>query len=97
MNTFYEKAGNLKFPIFLHELVEGTTLVRKYNFNLVIEFVIKKGFGIKYGNTNSLYLTYLDKYYEKCDEVFFRKELSKEAYWTKIVKITMNVMKKLRN
>ncbi|CAI2201806.1 16311_t:CDS:2, partial [Funneliformis geosporum] len=56
---------------------------------------LKKGFGIKYGDTDSLYFTYLDRYYKKCDEAFSREELSKEAYWTKMVKITIDVMKKL--
>ncbi|CAI2178075.1 6361_t:CDS:2 [Funneliformis geosporum] len=30
----------------------------------------------------------------KCDKAFFREELFKEAYWTEIVKITMDVMRK---
>ncbi|CAI2187743.1 8129_t:CDS:2, partial [Funneliformis geosporum] len=51
----------------------------------------------KYGDTNSLYLSCPDKYYEKCDEAFSRKDLSKEAYWIEIVKITINVMKSLRD
>jgi len=97
MNTFYGEAGNSKSPIFLHELAERTTSAGKFSLNLVAEFVTKKGFGIKYGDTDSLYLTCPDKYYEKCDEAFSRKELSKEAYWGEMVKITMDVMKKLRD
>ncbi|RIA91935.1 hypothetical protein C1645_736770 [Glomus cerebriforme] len=34
---------------------------RKYNLNLVAEFVSKKEFRIKYGNTDSLYLTCSDR------------------------------------
>ena len=60
MNTFYGEAENSKSPIFLCELAEGTTLARKYNLNLVTEFVTKKGFGIKYSDTDSLYLTCSD-------------------------------------
>ena len=97
MNTFYGEAGNSKSPIFLHELAEGTTLAGKYNLNLVAEFVTKKGFGIKYGDTDSLYLTCPDKYYEKCDKAFSRKDLSKEAYQTEMVKIIIIVMKSLRD
>ncbi|CAI2166379.1 16627_t:CDS:10 [Funneliformis geosporum] len=95
MNTFYGKAGNSKSPIFLRELAGGTISAGKYNFNLVAEFITKKGFGIKYGDTDSLYLTCLDKYYEKCNETFSRKDLFKEAYWTEMVEITMVVMKSL--
>jgi DNA polymerase elongation subunit (family B) len=97
MNTFYGEAGNSKSPIFLRELAGGTTSVGKYNLNLVAEFVMKKGFVINYGDTDSLYLTCPDRYYEKCDEAFSRKELSKEAYWAEMVKITMDVVKKLRD
>ncbi|CAI2197777.1 11086_t:CDS:2, partial [Funneliformis geosporum] len=79
MNTFYRKAGNSKSPIFLHELACGTTITGKNNLNLIAEFISKKEFGIKYGDTDSLYFTCLDRYYEKCDETFFRKELSKEV------------------
>ncbi|CAI2194102.1 18757_t:CDS:1, partial [Funneliformis geosporum] len=49
------------------ELARGVTLTRRENIKLVAEFVKKKGFKIKYGNTNSLYLTCLDSYYEKCN------------------------------
>jgi DNA polymerase elongation subunit (family B) len=90
-------AGNSKSPIFLRELARGTTSARKYNLNFITKFITKKGFGIKYGNTKSLYLTCPDKYYEKCDEAFSRKELSKEEYWTEMVEITMDMMKRLRD
>jgi len=97
MNTFYGEAGNPLSSIFLHALAGGTTSAGKYNIKLVAEYVEKKGFGIKYGDTDSLYLTCPDKYFEKCDEAFSRGELSKEAYWTEMVKITMDVIKKLRD
>jgi DNA polymerase elongation subunit (family B) len=97
INTFYGEAGNSKSPIFLRELAGGTTSVGKYILSLVAEFITKIGFGIKYGDTDSLYLTCPDKYFEKCDEAFSRGELSKETYWTEMVKITMDVIKKLRN
>src|SRR4051794_19094293 len=97
MNTFYGDAGNSKSPIFLRKLACETTTAGKNNLNLVAEFVSKKGFGIKYGDTDSLYLTCPNKYYEKCDEAFFRKDLSKEAYWTEMVEVTMIMMKKLRD
>ncbi len=80
MNTFYREAGNSKSLIFLRELAEGTTSVGKYNLNLVAKFVTKKGFGIKYGDTNSLYFTCSENYFGKCDKTFSRKELSKEVY-----------------
>ncbi|CAI2195063.1 14826_t:CDS:2, partial [Funneliformis geosporum] len=97
LNSEYSSAGNSKSPIFLCELAKKTISAEKYTLNLVAEFITKKGFAIKYGNTNSLYLTCSDKYYEKCDNAFFRKDLFKEAYWTEMVNITMIVMKSLRD
>jgi DNA polymerase elongation subunit (family B) len=97
MNTFYGEAGNKKSPIYLLELAGGTTSAGKYHINLIAEYVKKKGFEIKYGDTDSLYLTGPEKHYKNCDEAFSRDELSKEAYWTEMVEITMDVMKKLRD
>ena len=95
MNTFYGEAGNSISPIFLLPLAGGVTSAGRYNINLVAKFVSRKGFGIKYGDTDSLYLTCPDKHYEKCDKAFAGGELSKEAYWAEMVKITMDVMRKL--
>ena len=97
MNTFYGEAGNSKSPIFLRELAGGITSAGQYNIDLVAKFVSGKGFGIKYGDTDSLYLTCPDKYYEKNDRAFNEDRLSKEEYWSEMVKITIDVMKKLRD
>ena len=94
---FYDKAGNSDSSFFLRVLAEGITSAGQYYINLVADYVIKKGFGIKYGDTDSLYLTCPDKFYRKCDEVFDRRELSKELYWTEIVKITMKVIDNFHN
>ncbi len=59
----------------------------------------KKGFGIKYEDTDSLYLTCPDSCYEKCDLAYNggKGTISKLEYWTEMVTITMGVMEKLRN
>src|SRR4051794_39919691 len=80
MNTFYGETGNPLSSIFLRALARRTTFAGKYNIKLVAEYVEKKGFRIKYEDTDSLYLTCSDKYFEKCDEAFSRGEFSKEAY-----------------
>ncbi|CAG8516724.1 13516_t:CDS:2 [Cetraspora pellucida] len=97
MNTFYKEAGNSKSPFFLHKLAGGIISAGQYNIDLVAKFVSEKGFRIKYKDTDSLYLTCLDKYYEKYDRAFNEENLSKKEYWSEIVKITMNVMKKLHD
>ncbi|RIB03708.1 hypothetical protein C2G38_2286783 [Gigaspora rosea] len=97
MNTFYGEAGNSKSPFFLRELAGGITSAGQYNIGLVAKFVSEKGFRIKYGDTDSLYLTCPDKYYKVCDRGFNEEKLSKEEYWVEMVNITMSVMKKLRD
>ena len=61
MNSFYGTARDSKSPFFLRELAEGVTSAGQRNIKLVIDFVKKKGFGIKYGDTDSLYLVYSEE------------------------------------
>ncbi|RGB29794.1 DNA polymerase family B-domain-containing protein [Rhizophagus diaphanus] len=79
------------------ERAGGITSAGQYNIGLVAKFVSEKGFKIKYGDTDSLYLTCPDKYYEICNRAFNEGKLSKKEYWTEMVNITMGVIKKLRD
>ncbi|CAG8629296.1 1339_t:CDS:2 [Cetraspora pellucida] len=100
MNTFYEEAGNSLSPFFFLQLAGGVTSAGQYNIKLVAEYVTKKkGFGIKYGDTDSLYLTCPVKCYKECELAYnnSKRTISKLKYWTEMVKITMKVMEKLRN
>ena len=98
MNTFYGEAGNSLSPFFKRELAGGATTAGQYNIKLVAEFVKKKGFEIKYGDTDSLYLKAPDSYYKNCDLAYDNGiGISKLEYWTEMVNITMDVMKKLRD
>ncbi|PKC51188.1 hypothetical protein RhiirA1_306159, partial [Rhizophagus irregularis] len=56
MNTFYGTAGDSKSSFFLRALAGGVTSAGQRNIKLVADFVKRKGFGIKYGDTDSLYL-----------------------------------------
>ncbi|CAI2188267.1 6812_t:CDS:2 [Funneliformis geosporum] len=67
INSFYGVIGQSDFPFYILELAESVTSAGRENIKLVAKFVKKKGFGIKYGDTDSLYLTCPDSYYEKCD------------------------------
>src|SRR6266480_3660327 len=99
MNSFYGVTGQSDFPFYKLELAGGVTSAGRENIKLVAEFVKKKGFRIKYGDTDSLYLTCPDSYYEKCNLTYDAEKgvISKLEYWTEMVKITMVVMEKLRN
>ncbi|CAG8698342.1 17575_t:CDS:1, partial [Cetraspora pellucida] len=74
------EAENSKSPFFLCKLAKEITSAGQYNINLVAKFVSRKGFGIKYENTNSLYLICSDKYYEKYNRAFNKDRLSKKEY-----------------
>ncbi|GBC33330.2 DNA polymerase family B-domain-containing protein [Rhizophagus irregularis DAOM 181602=DAOM 197198] len=99
MNSFYGVTGQSDFPFYTLALAGGVTSAGRENIKFVAEFVKKKGFGIKYGDTDSLYLTCPDSYYEKCDLAYNsgKGTISKLEYWTEMVTITMGVMEKLRN
>ncbi|CAG8679080.1 6863_t:CDS:2, partial [Cetraspora pellucida] len=86
-------AENSKSLFFLCELAEEITSAGQYNIDLVAKFISKKAFKIKYEDTDSLYLICPDKYYKKNDRAFNEDRLFKEEYWSKIVKITIDVIK----
>ncbi|RIA91220.1 hypothetical protein C1645_737291 [Glomus cerebriforme] len=97
MNSFYGEARNSDSPFFLRALAGGITSAGQRNIKLVAEFVKSKGFLIKYGDTDSLYLVCPEECFQECDEVYKNGEISKEEYWSRMVKISMEVMEKLRN
>src|SRR3954453_17658165 len=98
MNTFYGTAGDSKSPFFLRELAGGVTSAGQKNIKLVADFVKNKGFGIKYGDTNSLYLVCSEERFQRCDEAYDSGNgISKEEYWSQMVEISMVIMEKLRD
>ncbi|GBC51665.1 DNA polymerase family B-domain-containing protein [Rhizophagus irregularis DAOM 181602=DAOM 197198] len=99
MNSFYGVTGQSDSPFYTLALAGGVTSAGRENIKLVAEFVKKKGFGIKYGDTDSLYLTCPDSCYEKCDLAYNggKGTILKLEYWTEMVTITKGVMEKLRN
>ncbi|PKK63436.1 DNA/RNA polymerase [Rhizophagus irregularis] len=98
MNTFYGTAGDSKSPFFLRALAGGVTLAGQRNIKLVADFVKRKGFGIKYGDTDSLYLVCPEERFQRCDEAYDSgNRISKEEYWSRMVEISMVEMEKLRD
>ena len=98
MNSFYGEAGNPLSPFFLLELAGGVTSSGQHNIKLVAKFVTEeKGFFIKYGDTDSLYLVPPAKYFTECDRDFVDGKLNREEYWSAMVRITMRVMNSLKN
>ncbi|RGB21835.1 hypothetical protein C1646_777161 [Rhizophagus diaphanus] len=61
-------------------------------------FVKSKGFQIKYGDTDSLYLVPPERCFQECDEAYDSGNgIPKEKYWSRMVNISMEVMEKLCN
>ncbi|RGB31646.1 hypothetical protein C1646_763850 [Rhizophagus diaphanus] len=60
-------------------------------------FFLSKGFGVKYRNTDSLYLVCPEEYFWKCDEKYISEKISKEKYWKEMVGISMEAMSKLQD
>ncbi|GES77180.1 DNA polymerase family B-domain-containing protein [Rhizophagus clarus] len=98
MNTFYGTAGDSKSPFFLHDLAGDVTSAGQRNIKLVADFVKSKGFQIKYGDTDSLYLVPPERCFQECNEAYDSGNgISKEEYWSRMVNISMEVMEKLRD
>jgi len=95
MNTFYGETGNHLSPYFLLELAGGVTSAGQYNLNLVANYVKSTGHLIKYGDTDSVYITCPNKLYRECDLNYARGIYSKEEYYTAMVKNTLNLLHKM--
>ncbi|HEY6536598.1 MAG TPA: DNA polymerase domain-containing protein [Candidatus Nitrosocosmicus sp.] len=97
MNSFYGTAGDSRSPLYLRELAGGVTSFGQQNIKLAAKYVESKGFIVQYGDTDSLYLTCPDKYYNYCDSRYQSGDIDKKTYWTEMINITMRVMDELRN
>jgi DNA polymerase elongation subunit (family B) len=96
MNTFYGTAGDSKSPFFLRKLAGGVTSAGQKNIKLVADFVKNKGFRIKYGDTDSLYLVCPEECFQECDTAYDNgNRLLKEEYWSQMVNISMGVIERL--
>jgi DNA polymerase elongation subunit (family B) len=83
---------------FLRELAGGVTSAGRRNIKLVADFVKSKGFQIKYGDTDFLYLVCPEEFFQKCDTAYDNGNgLLKEEYWSQMVNISMRVIKRLRD
>ena len=97
MNTFYGEAGNTLSPFFMLQLAGGVTSAGQYNIKLVADFVLSKGFRIKYGDTDSLYLVAPPKYFKECDIDFINGKFNREEWLTAMVSITMIAFNQIRD
>jgi DNA polymerase elongation subunit (family B) len=97
MNTFYGEAGNSQSPFFLLALAGGVTEAGQHNIKLVADYCLNRGFHIKYGDTDSLYLVCPAEHFAELDWRYVEGGLSREQYWTQMVKITMRAITAFRD
>lgn len=97
MNTFYGEAGHSISPFFLLQLAGGVTTAGQFNIKLVEKIVLEAGFHIKYGDTDSVYLSAPDRVFADADRRYALGETSKEEYWAEMVEITMDELSTLRD
>jgi len=97
MNTFYGEAGNSLSPFFLLTLAGGVTSAGQYNIKLVADFVRRRGFPIKYGDTDSMYIIAPAEYFAECDADYAAGRLTREEWWGAMVRITMRALNAIRD
>jgi DNA polymerase elongation subunit (family B) len=97
MNTFYGEAGNALSPFFLLPLAGGVTSAGQYNIKLVADFIRGKGFCIKYGDTDSIYLSAPNQCFEDCDADYAAGRISREDWMSAMVRITMRALNQIRD
>ncbi len=92
MNTFYGESGNSRSAAFLLQLAGGVTSAGQWIITSAVDFAVSRGYKLKYGDTDSMYLVAPDAVYADVDAALRGGTLTREQHWTAMVKITMRVM-----
>lgn len=92
MNTFYGVMGDVTSPLFMLLLAGAVTSAGQENLRRVAKFCKTRGYKIKYGDTDSLYLVPPDSVFAEVDEQYQKKQITKLEYFTKMVELTMKNM-----
>jgi len=70
MNTFYGETGNAKSPLFLLVVAAGITTAGQANLKRVMACLEKNDYKVKYGDTDSVYVTPSNKEYSLEDLMY---------------------------
>jgi len=97
MNTFYGMMGDVTSPLFMLLLAGAVTSAGQANIKMVAKYVEKRGYKIKYGDTDSLYIIPPDSVFKEVDKLYKKNKLVKLEYWTKMVELTMEDLEKFKN
>jgi len=88
MNTFYGETGNKISPFYMKEIAGGITTAGQYNLKSAKKIVIDNECRVFYGDTDSLYISMPERYFTEIDRAFYSGAITKEKYWTDMVRIT---------
>ncbi|HEY6534702.1 MAG TPA: DNA polymerase domain-containing protein, partial [Candidatus Nitrosocosmicus sp.] len=97
MNSFYGETGNPLSPFFQLIIAGAVTSSGQYNIKLAADYVTSLGFTIKYGDTDSLYITCPDNVYYDIDKAYENEEINREEYYSEMVRITIRTICELRD
>ena len=89
MNTFYGLMGDTNSSLFILMLAGAVTSAGQYNIKMVHKYVTGRGYKVKYGDTDSLYIIPPDSVYAKADKDYKKGKLTKLEYWSEMVSLTM--------
>lgn len=97
MNSIYGVSGMDINPLFLLEQAVAITSTGKRLINTVAEFVRGKGYFVKYGDTDSVYLKPPSRYFTELDKSYQDGEIDKLQYWTRMVEISDGLSEDIRD
>lgn len=89
MNTFYGESGNSVSPLFLLQFASGVTSLGQYNLKFVKNYVETNGYYIRYGDTDSVYLSCPNKIFYELDMDFLMGKLTQKNYWVAQIELSM--------
>ena len=93
MNTFYGVSGDCRNAIYEILVAGGTTSLGQYNIKMVYDFVVKHGYKVQYGDTDSLYIIAPEHNYIDIRKEYADGKITKLEYWTKLVEKKMEIIK----
>lgn len=100
MNTIYGEMGNKLSSLFMLPLAGGVTSMGQYNLLMVKDYVKTQNAKVYYGDTDSVYMSCNKNDFIEYDELYYTNKISKEEYYTHLVKQTfksIGVMRDLVN
>jgi DNA polymerase elongation subunit (family B) len=95
MNTIYGVMGTPISASFLVYFAAGITTMGKRNIKLAGAFVKKHGWGVIYGDTDSIYVYAPESVFREIDILYYTNKITKLEYCTRSVLLTMDAAKKI--